>query len=574
MILDKELIIWDKQADKIVRNTKNLYVPNFNRYQPMLAVSHVDNNGDTDIMYFELQLEDLFNWRYADTEERYYDTLYRETVNQIKPDDESKYLSWDRKPVKKKPCFWNKKLGGQLTIDLDSLNLTDSRMYEIIYDYDPTKVKTAPLYRLNKPKTLFWDIEVQVDDPRIFPDAKTTPGVVNCISFCHHPNVTTFGNKPLTEQEIFNIERDINKHLHTEGSKVTDTYKFKYVYIENEVELILKFLMEVKKFTAFTGWNTDEYDWPYILNRLIAKSKMVPTKENVDKIINNIFNNMTPLGGVTKSFNRDRDILVPNVRHKLNYDYMKVYRAYDRQIKFKENYSLDYTADRALGIKKVQHSLGFKELYEQDYYSYILYSAVDPIIVEQIDKQLKTADIMYTLGNLTGVEPHLTLRRVLTAEKTLLQYIYPKNLVFPLVFRNEKESTGSTDYEGAFVYNPVPGMYKYMLSFDFASLYPSTIREFNISPDTLIGVDKASRHAYLNSGDVVYDPHKHGTAPEKHQIKTASGAIYTNEYKGILPEMLNFYYNERVKFKDLMKVAKQNAWDIEEEIRKREKQKI
>ena len=282
MILDKELIIWDKQADKIVRNTKNLYVPNFNRYQPMLAVSHVDNNGDTDIMYFELQLEDLFNWRYADTEERYYDTLYRETVNQIKPDDESKYLSWDRKPVKKKPCFWNKKLGGQLTIDLD--------------------------------------IEVQVDDPRIFPDAKTTPGVVNCISFCHHPNVTTFGNKPLTEQEIFNIERDINKHLHTEGSKVTDTYKFKYVYIENEVELILKFLMEVKKFTAFTGWNTDEYDWPYILNRLIAKSKMVPTKENVDKIINNIFNNMTPLGGVTKSFNRDRDILVPNVRHKLNYE--------------------------------------------------------------------------------------------------------------------------------------------------------------------------------------------------------------------------------------------------------------
>ena len=409
MIIDKELIIFDKEKEKIERDLKNLYVYDFSRYQPKILISYVGGDGMLKALTFDVPLEELYIWRYADTKENYYDTLYRNMVNEKYPNDEQQYMSWDHKPVKKIPCFKNKTIDGRVAIDLSSIRFEDSRIYEMLYDIDPEKKTTNVLYELNKPKTLFWDIEVQVDDPKVFPDPKDVIGAVNCISCCHEGHVWTWGNKPLTDVEIANIEVDINKHLSAEGSKVTDRYKFHYEYVEDEWEMIMKFYRHARPFPAMSGWNTDGYDNPYLVNRLmkINPDNTILTDFNKGDFANKIFSEATPYGGHIRSKNKEVGALY-KMRHKCNYDYLEVYRVFDRTIKLKQAYTLDYTAERATGLKKVEHTLGFKELYEQDYYTYILYSAIDPILVEQIDKAVKTSGIVCTLGNLVGVSPDAT----------------------------------------------------------------------------------------------------------------------------------------------------------------------
>jgi DNA polymerase elongation subunit (family B) len=51
----------------------------------------------------------------------------------------------------------------------------------------------------------------------------------------------------------------------------------------------------------------------------------------------------------------------------------------------------------------------------------------------------------------------------------------------------EGEEAPSNDFAGAFVKDPIPGLYEWVFDEDMASLYPSIIRTLNISPETKVG---------------------------------------------------------------------------------------
>ena len=82
-----------------------------------------------------------------------------------------------------------------------------------------------------------------------------------------------------------------------------------------------------------------------------------------------------------------------------------------------------------------------------------------------------------------------------------------------------------------------------MIALDFASLYPTTMRQFNISPDTYVKKDK----------DYI---------PKADEIKCASGAIYKKNEEGILPKILTNFYNQRKAYKKEMKIATQEMYDL------------
>ena len=87
---------------------------------------------------------------------------------------------------------------------------------------------------------------------------------------------------------------------------------------------------------------------------------------------------------------------------------------------------------------------------------------------------------------------------------------------------------------------PVPGLYKWLTTFDYSSLYPTNIRQWNISPDVYI---KKDPNAKLRD-DI---------------IKTATGAIFKKNQDGVLRTLLSEFFANRKK-------AKISAGIIEEEI--------
>ena len=123
-----------------------------------------------------------------------------------------------------------------------------------------------------------------------------------------------------------------------------------------------------------------------------------------------------------------------------------------------------------------------------------------------------------------------------------------KNIVIPPKTDQDK----SEKYAGAYVKEPKPGMYDWVVSFDLNSLYPHLIMQYNISPETLlddrypnVSVDKLlNKEVDLSSlEDVTVCP---------------NGAMFTTKTRGFLPKLMEKIYGERVIFKKKMLKAKKD----------------
>jgi len=128
----------------------------------------------------------------------------------------------------------------------------------------------------------------------------------------------------------------------------------------------------------------------------------------------------------------------------------------------------------------------------------------------------------------------------------------------------------SKKFVGAFVKTPVPGKYDWVFDLDLTSLYPSIIMSLNISPDTKIGkILNWDSSIYLSDQDVVYQLYSFDADKSieisKSELKSmlekdkytiaSNGAMYlpSSVKRGVVPEILNKWFSERVKYKNLMK---------------------
>jgi DNA polymerase elongation subunit (family B) len=67
----------------------------------------------------------------------------------------------------------------------------------------------------------------------------------------------------------------------------------------------------------------------------------------------------------------------------------------------------------------------------------------------------------------------------------IYNYLKKRNIVIP----PKEKSFKDEKYAGAYVKEPIPGMYDYVVSFDLNSLYPHLIMQYAISPETLVSMD-------------------------------------------------------------------------------------
>ena len=486
--------------------TRDAFNPAIGAPAKQLIISYIDKSGDIQYLHGFISKADMYNWYYVKDSDRRHDP---------------NYLSWDNRYVKKIPT--------------DSY-LTDSRVREIICDIMKQRPDSAVINELNIPKTAFCDIEVNVTDDG-FPDPIHVANPINTVSWVYGTDVTVLGRARLSAEQIRDIQRRIDEHC----SIFDEKYHFYYHYFDNEVELIKTLFTEyMANVSCITGWNWFGYDYPYLFNRAKYLGMDMIRMIMGDNLCGTITYN--PQNART----REERLTLP--AHRMMYDYMEIYAKWDRSISPKESNKLDWVSEKALGVKKVVHELGFKALWEQKPDEYVFYNGVDSILVREIDKKLKTAQTFFTLANLLHVPALTAFSPVRSLETVQTEYLYKEGKIFP---KTQKEDTnGDQSYTGAFVYEPIPGVYKNVIALDFASLYPSTIRQFNISPDTYKG----------------FDPARERRADE---IKTISGAIYERDRDGFVPKILTDFYMQRKAFKKEMQEAEKEKNYLEAVLERR-----
>jgi DNA polymerase elongation subunit (family B) len=132
-------------------------------------------------------------------------------------------------------------------------------------------------------------------------------------------------------------------------------------------------------------------------------------------------------------------------------------------------------------------------------------------------------------------------------DNIIYNYLKKRDIVIPPKERSDKNEK----YAGAYVKEPIPGKYDWVVSFDLNSLYPHLIMQYNISPETLLD----ERHP-TSTVDKILNEEINFELYKDNAI-CANGAMYRKDVRGFLPELMEKMYGDRVVFKKRMLAAKQ-----------------
>ena len=433
---------------------------------------------------------------------------------EIVPIHEDDWYVWLTEPVNKKDepggtvKNWNKdkvwKHRLNLTNPKETLNRY--RIYEIV-DNLPEE-KKEKIFSYNLPEMFFIDIENMMQDGK--PDPEKADKPITVIGVCC-PNDTIMvlsAGKNLTQKQIGEIQTQIDDHF----KQVNRKFKFVFRCFNKEYDLLYFFLKNlVPNMAMITGWNVEDYDWRYIINR--AKQL------EIDIEISSPTHRMS---GKTE-----------RPTHVGLIDYLKAYKKWTWNSN--ENYKLDYIGEKLCGIKKVQHSESLDDMWNNNFQKYVYYNAIDCGLVKLIHEKCNALTCGITtawLGHIRAMDCFSTtyipenLLRIKFAEQGRVLAVSPK----------PKKKGDGEKYEGAFVKQPIPGLHKYCTCNDYASLYPSLMRQFNIGPETLVTMlpenDEELKQQWRDKGYIV----------------CASGAVYEKE-DGNLKKIITDLYFKRKAYK-------------------------
>ena len=394
----------------------------------------------------------------------------------------------------------------------------DRFAYTFLYDTYPNQVP----WDNDKILTVTIDIETQCENG--FPDPQAA--IEEMLSI-------TIKNQTTKKIVVWGIG-----DYHTDRDDVT------YINCSNENELLANFMNFWTKHypDVVTGWNTDFFDIPYLINRVTKVLGEDRAKE------------FSPWGLISsrKVFNHGRDQQVYDITGVANLDYLQLYRkfTYTNQ----ESYALNHIAFVELGQKKNENPYEtFQDWYTKDYQSFLEYNIVDVELVDRLEDKMKLLELCLTMAYEAKVNYEDVFGQVKYWDVLIHNYLKKRKIVIP-----QKSHTSKNDkYEGAYVKDPQVGQHKWVMSFDLNSLYPHLIMQYNMSPETLVtgdymelGVDSMLKETSID-------------VPERCTI-TPNGALYRTDKKGFLPEMMQEIYDDRTIFKKKMLQAKQDYEDTKD----------
>ena len=492
-----------------------------------LLVSYIDDIGNIKLKYF---------------------TWNNPTKFVVTSDDDSekngKYVTWDGKSVKE--VYTSHPNRYSVYDFMDKLPEEDKKT---IFDY-------------KEPNIFFVDIENEIIDKK--PEPHLAESAIQSISIVNKDKVLVLGTKKITKNQSDSIQDGINNHF----DKIKTNYQFMYKYYESEYDMLLNFFkLMIPKMSVITGWNFVHYDWVFLVNRC--------RRLGIDPTISSF------TGLLRESWETNNKSEMP--AHRIIVDYMELYQKWDTSIKVKESSSLDFVSENVLGVKKVNYEGNLKYLYESDYTKFVMYNAIDSALVQQIHYKMKYIDILYGISTLSKIRVIDAFSTLPVTEGILREKMRnEKNVVFVKADSKDKASLEDVDMgvKGGWVKDPVVGMNTWTCCFDFASLYPTTMREFNISADSYKGqviVEKGKDVMYmidkLHNGDgnvySVFNNHK--IKLDKTDIITLNGSVFKNE-DGVVKKVMGSIYQERKKYKKLMMAANEELKTLQNELEQLEKE--
>ena len=430
----------------------------------------------------------------------------------------------------------------------------------------------------------FFDIETDYDPERGFsqPSDPFMPITAITVSLQWLGTMVTFAIPPKT----MGIE---------EAKETTKGIDNVYLY-KDEADMIKAFLDIIEDADVISGWNSEGYDLPYIINRI----KKVMSKDDTRRLC--LWKQM-PKKRTFERYGREQETY--DLVGRVHLDSLELYRKYTYEER--HSYRLDAIGDHEIGETKTVYEGSLDQLYNQDFRTFIEYNRQDVALLDKLDRKLRFIALSNELAHSNTVLLQTTMGAVAVTEQAIINEAHRRGVQVP---NRPKRDDNSTSAAGAYVAYPKKGLHKWIGSMDINSLYPSVIRALNMAPECVMGqlrptytdeyIDeqmtlqkKSFAGAWENHfGSLEYDAvmekrkdisinvdwedgkvdimsgaeiYKMIFDSNNPMMISANGTIFTSEFEGVIPGLLKRWYSERKDMQSMLKKAKEAKNEAEME---------
>ena len=420
----------------------------------------------------------------------------------------------------------------------------------------------------------FFDIEVDFDPEKGFADPSDPFNPVTAISV----HLDWIGKTIC----LVNKPKTLTK---ADAQTIVDRFE-DTILLDTEDELLETFLQLIEDADVMSGWNSEGFDIPYMVNRIAR----VLGKEHTRRFC---LWGKYPNRREFERYGKAQETY--DTVGRLHLDYMELYRKYTYHEM--HSYSLDAIGEYELKERKTAYEGTLDQLYNNDFETFIQYNRQDVELLVKLDAKLQFIDLANVLAHSNTVLLPTTMGAVAVTEQAIVNEAHRRGMQVPNRPRRDEENTAAA---GAYVAFPKKGVHKWIGSMDLNSLYPSVIRALNMDPATIVGqlrqdltqafiddqmtlqkksfagawegkfgtleytavmeqrkdvditVDFESGESEILSAAEVYKLIYDSNQP---WMLTANGTILTNEFDGVIPGLLKRWYQERKELQTMKKKA-------------------
>jgi DNA polymerase elongation subunit (family B) len=462
--------------------------------------------------------------------------------------------------------------------------------------------------KVDAPKlhTCFFDIEVDFDPEKGFSPTSDPFNPVTAISLY------------LDWQDTLVTLVIAPKHMSPETAQEICNEFENCMLFTTEKDMFDVFFQLIEDADVMTGWNSEGYDIPYMVNRVTR----VMSKDDTRKFC---LMGQHPKPRTYERFGKEEQTY--DLVGRIHLDYLQLYKKYNYESR--HSYKLDAIGEMEVGENKTQYEGTLDQLYNKDFKKFIEYNRQDTMLLVKIHNKLKFLELANQLAHENTVLLPTVMGSVAMIEMAIFNEAHERGLVVP----DKKRRSGNEDEQqqaaGAFVATPKRGMHEWVGAVDINSLYPSVIRALNMAGETIVaqvrqtltdkymtekGLRLASEKKRHKDGDdavtgsilweglfgaleysaimnqergtiltvdfedgrsvemsaaevwkMVFDSHKPW-------MLSANGTIFTYEKEGVVPGLLTRWYSDRKEMQKKLKEATTQAdreyWDKRQLVRK------
>ena len=302
---------------------------------------------------------------------------------------------------------------------------------------------------------------------------------------CYAPKQLGFPDPNLAIYEVLSISlidsrkdviyvygiKDYNGSSEIEG----EGFSIQYVKCNDEKELLVRFIQKWRhmKPDILTGWNINGFDIPYIINRIV-------------RVLGKKYANMlSPCSNISNNCIKERQVddrIFYSIAGINIYDYLDIYKKFSRGKQ--ESYKLDWIGKVEVGHQKIdfpEYDNNLMKLWEYGYDKFVLYNAIDTLIVTKLDRKLKFINLAITIAHITKSDLGDATGTIKPWDNIIYNLLGKRNVQIPPAIKKEK----TKEFMGAYVKEPLYGRHGWTVTVDATSLYPMIIIGYNMSPETL-----------------------------------------------------------------------------------------